>query len=246
MSNPYRFLGLVLCLAGAILTPLFYFIVGSQPLTAVSISAIMLGFTSIALANARPYVSPEACQMLLSTGMENTAALLEELGLKNRAIYLPSSSRDGSPQAIIPLVDGDKAAGFKDKLPGRLIVRYGNNPEAMAIAVTTPGSVSIKMLEAQPGPTASDIESALTYILTGVLDIADSVTVNAIESHVNVEVHGARMYEKNIWYHRCVGSPIASIAAAITSEALGKAVQIEQDMITEGNKSGKVILAVLA
>ena len=72
--------------AGAVLAPMFYFIVGSAPLTATGISSIILGFTCVAIANARPYISPEACQMLLRTGMENTAALLEELGLNKKAI----------------------------------------------------------------------------------------------------------------------------------------------------------------
>lgn len=245
MSRPYRLLGISLCLAGAILSPVFYFIVGSVPLTAVSLSAIMLGFTSVALSNARPYISPEACQMLLRTGMENTAALLEELGLRNKAIYLPSSSRDGSPQAIIPLLAGDATPSFSDKLPGRLIVRYGNNPDSMAIAVTTPGSVSIKMLESKPGPTTEDIESALTYVLTGVLDIADSVTVNMSDSHVNIEVRGAKVQEENAWYYHCIGSPIASIAAAISSEALGKPIKIDQENTTDSNKRCKIVLQVM-
>jgi hypothetical protein len=245
MSRPYRFLGISLCLAGALLSPVFYFIVGSIPLTAVSLSAIMLGFTSVALSNARPYMSPEACQMLLTTGMENTAALLEELGLRNKAVYLPSSSRDGSAQAIIPLSDNDVTTAFKGKLPGRLIVRYGNTPEAMAIAVTTPGSVSIKLLEAKPGNTAADIESSLTYVLTGVLDIADSATVSVSESHVHIEVRGAKMRQENIWYYHCIGSPIASIAAAITSEALGKPVMIKQETSSKGHKVCNIELEVL-
>ena len=99
MNNPYRMLGLGLCVAGAILAPISYFIINSVPLTAAGISAIMIGFTCIALANTRPYISPEACQLMLKTGMENTAALLEELGIRNKAVYLPSNMRDGHPQA---------------------------------------------------------------------------------------------------------------------------------------------------
>jgi hypothetical protein len=245
MSNPYRLLGMVLCLAGAVLTPLFYFIVGSQPLTAVSISAIMLGFTSLAISNARPYVSPDACQMLLATGTENIAALLEELGLRNRAIYLPSSSQGGSSRAIIPLVEGDISTEVQKKLPGRLIVRYGKNSDSMAIAVTTPGNVCVKMLDTKPGPTAPDIESALTYVLTGMLDIADSVAVSESGSQINVEVRAGRMQDDNIWYYQCIGSPVASIAAAMTSEALGKPVRVAQETSPKGGKRHKIVLEVL-
>ena len=245
MSNPYRILGLVLCLAGAALTPLFYFVVGSQSLTAVSISAIMLGFTSLAISNARPYVSPEACQMLLATGTENIAALIEELGLRNRAVYLPSSLQGGFTRAIIPLVEGDISSDFQHKLPGRLIVRYGKNSDSVAIAVTTPGSVCVKMLDTKPGPTAPDIESALTYVLTGMLDIADSVSVKEAGSNIEVEVRAGRMQDDNVWYYQCIGSPVASIAAAITSEALGKPVQIKEENSSKKDKRQRIVLEVL-
>lgn len=244
MSNPYRILGLALCTAGAVFAPISYFILGSVPLTAVGMSAIIIGFTCIALANTRPYISPEACQLILKTGMENTAALLEELGLRNKAVYLPSSIRDGHPQALIPLVDGKNIQGIKEKIPGRLIVRYGVNPEEMAIAVTTPGSINIDLLETKPGPTSSEIEAAVTYILTGVLDIANSVTVNLTDSRVDVEVRGSRMHYEDIWYYRCLGSPIASTVAAISSEALQKPVRIKEESYSKGKS--QIILEVLS
>ena len=187
-------LGLGLCVAGAIFAPISYFVINSVPLTAAGISAIMIGFTCIALANARPYISPEASQLMLQTGMENTAALLEELGIRNKAVYLPSKMRDGHPQALIPLTDGGSIQWIKEKIPGRLIVRYGLNPDEMAIAVTTPGSMNIDMLETRPGPTSGEIEAAANYILTGVLDIANSVAVNLADDSVNVEVSGPRLH----------------------------------------------------
>jgi len=244
VSNPYRILGLGLCLGGAIFAPISYFIIGSVPLVAVGASAIMIGFTCIALANTRPYISPEACQLILKTGMENTAALLEELGLKNKAIYLPSTMRDGHPQALIPLVEGEDIQLVKEEIPGRLIVRYGVNPDDMAIAVTTPGSINIDMLETKPGPTSGEIEAAATYILTGVLDIANSVTVSLADNQIDVAVGGARLHYEDIWYYRCLGSPIASIVAAISSEALGKPIRIRGESYSKGRN--RIILEVLS
>jgi len=244
MSNPYRILGLGLSLAGAIFAPISYFIINSVPLAAVGISAIMIGVTGIALANTRPYISPEACQLILKTGMENTAALLEELGLRNKAIYLPSTMRDGHSQAIIPLVEDGDVERAKEKIPGRLIVRYGVNPEDMAIAVTTPGSINIDMLETKPGPTSGEIEAAATYILTGVLDIANSVIVSLADNQIDVAVSGARLHYEDIWYYRCLGSPIASIVAAISSEALEKPVRIREESHSKGKT--RVILEVLS
>lgn len=203
----------------------------------------MLGFTSLALANARPYISPEASELILKTGMENTAALLEELGLNNKAIYLPSSMREGHPQALIPLKGETDIQRIRGKIPGRLIVRYGDNPDNMAIAVTTPGSLNIGKLETKPGSTATDIETAVNYVLTGLLDIANSAEISLTENHIIAEVNGSRLHYEDIWYYRCLGSPIASIVATISSEALGKPVRIKEESYHRGKS--KILLEVL-
>ena len=207
-------------------------------------SIVIIGFTCIALANTRPYISAEACQMILKTGMENTAALLEELGLRNRAVYLPSRLRNGHAQALVPLGEETDIQWVKEKIPGRLIVRYGVNPEDMAIAVTTPGSINIDMLESKPGPTSGEIEAASTYILSGVLDIANSVNVNLADGRVDVLISGARLHYEDVWYYRCLGSPIASIVAAISSEALQKPVRIKEESHDRGKS--RIILEVLS
>lgn len=182
--------------------------------------------------------------MILRTGMENTAALIEELGLRGKAIYVPSTMRDGHPQALIPLTDSKEIKLAREKIPGRLIVRYGANPDDMAIAVATPGSLNIDMLTTKPGPTAAEIEAAATYVLTGLLDIASSVTVSMTDSRVNIEIKGAKLRYEDIWYYRCLGSPIASIAAAISCEALGRPVRIEDEDYSKGKS--RIALEVLS
>ena len=243
MSNSYRTVGLVLCLAGAIFAPISYFIMNAVPLTAIGISAIMIGVTCIGLAKTRPSISPEACQLILKTGMENTAALLEELGIRSKAVYLPSAMRDDRPQALVPLIDGEDINWIKGKIPGRLIVRYGANPTDMAIVVTTPGSINIEMLETKLGPTPGEIEAAATYLLVGVLDIASSVTVSLTDNQIDVGISGTRLYYEDIWYYRCLGSPIASIVAAISSEALQKPVRIKEER--HNKEKSRIILEVL-
>ncbi len=244
LDNPYRWLGLSLCVAGAVFSPLAFFIIASMPLTAVGLSAIMLGFVCVALANARPYISPEACRLMLKTGMENTSALLEELNLRNKAVYLPSLMREGRPQALIPLMEDADLKQVKQKLPGRLVVRYGSNADDMAIAVTTAGSMNIDLLENSPEPTAEGIEGALNYILTGVLDIASTASIISRDGLIRAEITGARLPYENIWYQRCLGSPIASIVAAVSSEALSRPVRIREESQTKGKIS--VVIEVLA
>jgi hypothetical protein len=102
-NNRYRFLGVGLIVGGAVFAPVAYFIINSIPLTAIALSSTMIGFTSFALATTRPRISPEASRMIFDTGMENIASLLEELGISNKAIYLPSIMRTGNAQVLIPL-----------------------------------------------------------------------------------------------------------------------------------------------
>jgi hypothetical protein len=243
MKNPYRLLGMWLCLVGALFAPMAYIIMESVPLTAVAVSTVIIGIVCVALPNYRPYISPEACQILLKTGMQNTAALLGELGLKNKAMYLPSSMTDGHPQAIIPLEDGNREL-VQGRIPGRLIVRYGAAPDDVGIAVTTPGSMNNELLKTTPGPTPEEIESAASYILIGVLDLADSVTVSLSDARVNVLVRGARLHYEKTWYYDCLGSPIASVVAAICSEALSKPVRIGEERYSHGES--RITLEVLS
>lgn len=244
MSNPYRILGLGLCLAGAIFAPISYFIISSVPLTAVGISTLIVGFVCIVLANTQPYISPEASELMLQTGMENIAALLEELGLRSKAIYLPSTMRDGHSQALVPLVDGREIQLVKGKIPGRLIVRYGANPDDIAIAVTMPIRINIDMLETKPGPTSDEMEAVMADILIGVLDIASSVTVQMTDARIDVEVNGSKLHYEDIWYYQCLGSPMASIVAALSCEALGKPVRLREESFSKGKSS--IALEVLS
>ena len=243
MNNPYRLLGIGLTIAGAIFVPVAYFILNSIPLTAVALSAIMIGFTGIALATARPQISPEASQMILETGMENIASLLEELGLSNKAIYLPSSMRDGNAQALIPLSGDIDVKRIRGKIPKRLIVRYGDNPDDMAIAVTAPGSASIGKFEIKLGSTVTEIEQAIAYVLTGLLDLAGSVESHIGENELSIEVTGPKLHYENVWYYRCMGSPIASIVASIASEGLRKPLRIKEESYRKGRS--KILLEVL-
>jgi hypothetical protein len=233
-NNPYRILGLGLIIAGVIFAAVAYLIIKSTPLTATGLSSIMIGFTSIALASSRPQISPEVSQMIFETGMENIAALLGELELNNKAIYLPSTMRTGDAQALIPLNGDIDVTKLEGKIPGRLIVRYGHNPADVAIAVIAPGGTILNELEIKPGPTSSEIEQALTYVLIGLLDIANSVSVHLRENQLHIEVTGPKLYYENIWYYRCLGSPIASIVASIASDGLGKPIRIKEESYKKG------------
>lgn len=243
-GNPYYRLGLALGVSGAVLAPVFYFLLDSVPLAALAISAIMLGVVSAVLGNSRADVSPEASQMMLQTGMENLAALIEELGLRSKAVYVPPSAGGGRARALIPLSeDGSRPTGWAS-LPNRLIARYGPGAEDVGLVVTTPGTMSLDGLSLRTGGNADpdQIEGALSQVLVGTMDLADAVSVKASGEQLIVEITNPRLNYDNIWYYRCLGSPLASIAATVASQALDRAVVISSE---EGSRK-KIRVAIEA
>jgi len=226
VKNRYRMLGRGLLITGLIVAPVSFFVIDSVPLTAVGVSAIMIGITCSALAYTQPSLSPEVYRLMLNTGLENTVVLLAGLDLSNKAVYIPSTMGNGHQRALIPLVGSRSVALAEAKIPDRFIVKYGQNPEDRAVSVATPGSISIERFDAIPGPTADEIEIAVNHILSDILDIADSASVILVDDRVYVAVSNPKLIFEDTRYYQCMGSPIASIVAAVSSEALGRPVRI--------------------
>ena len=243
VKKRYKILGLGLFLTGVITAMVSYFVVGSVPLTGIGISAIMLGITCVVIGYTYPSLSPNVYQLLLITGLENTEVLLEGLGLSDKAIYLPSTMGNGHRQALIPLGNGEDKTLVKRKIPNRFIVPYGQNPDDRAIVVATPGSINIGRFETIPGPTADEIEKAINHVLSEVLDIADSASVILVDDKVYVAVSNPKLVFENNWYYKCMGSPIASIIASISSEALGRPIRVSGESLE--NKLNTITLEVL-
>ncbi len=233
-ENPYNLLGLGLTLTGVVFAIVSYLILDSTPLTALGMSMVILGAISLTLGRTMPKISPEVSAVLLETGLENTAAIVEELGLRSKAIYLPSSLTGGRPQALIPLHSNPRPVRITEALPRRLIVRHGPDPEDIGILVTTPGSAILSMLGSKPGPSAEELDGAITSVLVGMLDVADGARVNMAEGTVTIVVMSPRLEYRNIWFYQSLGSPLASIAASLACEALDKPLIIEREVHDKG------------
>ena len=102
-KNPYTWAGLGLLVAGSLVSLSSYFILLLTWLTALGISMLILSFILFALGRTIPKLPPEVSALLLETGIDNIATIVEELGIRTKAIYLPSSLTSGRPQALIPL-----------------------------------------------------------------------------------------------------------------------------------------------
>ncbi len=236
-KNPYNWAGLGLLVAGGLVSLLSYFILLLTWLTALGISMLILSFILLALGRTIPRLPPEVSALLIQTGVDNIASIVEELGITAKAIYLPSSLTGGRPQALIPLHSNPSPSLITKALPQRLIVRYGANPDDIGLLVTTPGTTAVGMLESRPGPTSTELESALAFLFKGVLDVADGARVITHENHISVEIYNPRVENNTTWSHQCLGSALASIVASVAAEAWDKAVTIKQEEEHRGKSS---------
>ena len=237
-KNPYIWAGLVLLITGSLVSPLAYFILALTWLTALGICMLILSFILLALGSTIPKLPPEVCSLLLETGLENMATIIEELGIRTKAVYLPSSMNGGRPKALIPLHANPALPPINKSLPRRFITRYGAHPDDIGLLLTTVGTAAAGLLKPRPGPNPEELESALTSLLTGMLGVADRTTVIYNENHhIKVDILNPRIETKATWYQECLGGPLASIVASVTAEAWGKPIKITQEERLNGKHS---------
>jgi len=195
---------------------------------------LILSFISLMLGRTIPRISPEVSSLLLETGINNLAALVEEIGITSKAYYLPSSLTGGSSKALIPLHDNASLSPITGTLPQRLIVKYGANPDDVGLLVTTTGTAAISLLETIPGPAPAELESALISLFRGVLGVAERTRVITDENSINVEIHNPRIENRTTWSHQCLGGPLTSIVASVAAEAWNRPVTITSEEYHRG------------
>ncbi|MFC1978766.1 hypothetical protein ACFLVP_02145 [Chloroflexota bacterium] len=230
-KNAYSYLAVLLLVCGAAFCTLFYFAIYSVPLIAVGSSMLILGFVCLALFRSLPNISPETGKLLLEAGMENINALIEELGLRTKAIYLPSSrTGSGRPQALLPISPKVDIEDLNRKLPQRLIVKFGEGDESVGLLVSTPGSVSFDLLTSEGADGAEGIEYDLKSVLVGVLDAVSDVSVEQRnDMEFDVKLSGLRLNHSNTLVYQWLGTPVASVVASILSESLDRPVTIIEE-----------------
>jgi hypothetical protein len=232
-QSAYANIGLGLLLEGVLAAPIFFFVANSVPLTALALSAVLLGTIALFLDRSLPPVPPRAAQLLLESGLANLSSLLEETGVSAPAVYLPSILTKGQPRALIPLSSPGQRPTVSQINSQRLIVEFGPHPDDIGLLISTPGGSALSLLDERIGSTSAELESALTKLLVGAFDIASTVQVNQDNGLVTVRVDGVRLSRGDLWVHRVLGTPVASVAAAVVAEGRKAPVVIESEARTK-------------
>jgi len=162
------------------------------------------------------------------------ATIIEELGIKGKAVYLPSSLTGSRPRAFFPLHANAHLPGITQTLPNRFIVRHGSHPDDVGLLFSTVGSAAFALLKTKPVSTPQGLEAMLTTLLVGTLGVAERVSVTADENHASIKVQHPQLENRSDWSYERLGSPIASIVASVATEAWDKPVTIRREETKNG------------
>jgi len=216
----YRMTALSLASSGAALSIYAYFVVGSIPLTATGIGALILGI-SMLLTPLEPIPSPQILE-LIARSSENVGALLELLNVKARAYYVPIGGR---VYALVPLGPADPGARAPNDLRGvdGFIVHY--NGESF-IALAPPYYTPIEPIDSAAAVEA--LQGALNDVLVERLEICESLSISISDS-ITIMLRGVRSPEPPERFRRVMGSLESSIAASIAAMVMGRPVRVASE-----------------
>jgi hypothetical protein len=229
VANPYSALGITLIVTGVLFALIAWAILGYNPLIALGLGGVILGIVAIMLGGSLPPVSPEASLSFLEAGSDNIAALVEELVLRGRAVYLPSSLSPGRLRTLIPFKEDVAELALHRPLGQRLIVHFGQDRSAFGILIATPGSSVLEHQEVLAGAGLDELDGILSTILVGHLALASAVHVLGDGQSIVVDVGRPALSSNEHATTQILGSPLASIIATVAAEVLGQPVRIESE-----------------
>lgn len=196
----------ILGVCGLALATFSYFILGSIPLTALGIGALVTAASLAITPCEAPY--REAALSILRAYKANISRVLEELAAQPGAVYTP----DGV--VAIPL---RQAAG----LPGR--------PEAERLLWKSPrGIFLILSSPAYAVEQGADLEAALELVLVDTLGLCDAVRASHREGTVLVELVGVKEAVEQTRFEQVLGPLPAHVAAAVAARVTGSPVRIDR------------------
>ena len=242
----YYRLGAMLLVSGAAILAASLLLLRSAPGASTGIALLALGAIVLVLGDSRPRVSPELAQLLLHAGYDNLARLLEELGLRSPAIYLPASLCHGVPRALIPLSGESVVPSTLRVAEDRLIARFSDAPDGVGLLVSTPGTQTLRLLPSGVGSSIDELSVSLQMLTAGTLDLVQNVELHEVDSTISVEYRGVTKDSEApaLAVQQTLGSPLAAIAATLTAESRQQPVVIESE--TEGEGSLSVRLRLLS
>lgn len=220
MERASELIAVTLAICGAALAVYSYWVVGSIPLTALGIGALIVSASIATTYREVPY--SDSARALLEAYAVNVARVLEEFGASLKAVYLKGG------YILVPLTS--PSPDFDDVNPDRLI---SGSRGRYALVLKAP------RLDVGLG----DPEAAITQVLVDTLGLCDDVKVIRAGDKVLVEVVKPKEPIEAKRFLDVLGPLTVQIAAAVLAEAIKSALQLEE--ISREGKSIHVSLTVV-
>ena len=240
IRNRYTAIGLTLAFGGSFFGLVTIIVIDYMPLTALAVATVILGIISWGLGRTLPRVSLDTAQLILQAGLDNIFSLIEEMGLNSRAVYLPTSVAKG--KTLVPLEDDEALSALPAQLEQRLLVQRKRGGEIFGLLITTPGSIVLNTTAIERNATAGGLELVLNSLLVGHLDLAKKVEVPGGETIWEVVIVNPTLNLPTHSSNYLLGSPLASIVAAVTAEVLSLPVTIIEEKVIGGRHSIRLSL----
>ncbi len=218
-------LGLGLIIFGLPFTLFAYLVLLNVPLTALGLACVILGAT-VMLTPSSP-VPIRTVRVMVEGACVNIEALLEELDVHHKAVYLPP--REGRVYAYVPLTSnpGVSAAWAAQDASLRVVTQAGGEP---GLLVFPPGSEAVRLSLMSPG---SGVEEALTHVLVDFLEAVKSVRAVQGGQRVVIDMTGARVETEFPRFRRVLGSLATSTAGCVLSTVIEAPVQLSDEQMED-------------
>ncbi|MDT7864349.1 MAG: hypothetical protein RQ922_00525 [Thermoproteota archaeon] len=201
MRESYSLFGKVLIIFGIIVSFFFYVFYGNIPLTAIGIGAIIIGIAAIMLPE-EP-TPPATIRSLIESSALTIEAILEELKIESKAIYLPPN--EGYASVILPIKTIESLPIEEiDKRNVFLLVR--NIP---VIKFYPPGCTIVKNILNYD----FSLSEALEKVLVDMTEFCSKVIAVETAENIIIEITKPNTKEKLPQFSKCLGSLPASLAA---------------------------------
>ena len=215
--DTYRSIGLIIAISGLILSALTYILLGIIPLLALWIGLIIIGISMYLTPSKAPLAKETV--ILLENMFSNIARVIETFSIGTSSIYVKH---------------GDEVYAYisrHENLP-----RITDNPPK-AMIITGDGEPILVLKSPISKPVIEGYEeacSAIDYVTTELLNIADSIKCVEEDEVVIVEVKNPYLSTPSS-IEKTLGSIYAIISASITTLIRGTKSVVEKD-VKVGNR----------
>jgi len=230
--------GIFLLVLGTAVTVVTY-LEGIIPIVALGLGCILLGVMTLFIPESTSFRAGRLATLSSLPSLTAIDALIKDLDIWPRGIYIPAKGFGAVPRVLLPLSDAPFAIPPGLARTSRVFVILGKNSNERGILLVPPGAEIVSALENCLQTDLStikldDLEARLGFGLE-ILGISKrTVTVKVAERVATVQVGATSLVDleeqlraKAPRLVTQVGSPLISALAAVVSKASGKYVRIK-------------------